>query len=196
MIVIESNAADFLSMCTGLQEFQLCFRNDWVETGCVFAAIAETVILPRLKKLSLQLFRCEGVHLHQFLSNHTSLRSLFLRSLDITGSTPFTKALELLEHQHNLLSEFKFEQIAQNSMRLYLATLGQTETYPFWRHPGEEEFAFFDDFMEISGPSKYHGIAEEWEWIPGRIGRLKDDVRISDLDYHSDVDSDVYWWID
>lgn len=144
----------------------------------------------------LSFTRCEGEYLNLFLSNHKNLQTLTLGNLDNTGSTPFAETLELLHNEHNLLTSFDCDQIAQNSFRLYFQSLGNTEETPFsseWLE--KKDLSFFDDFMWVRGPFKYHVTVREWDGVQERIGLLKDDIRVSDLDFHSEIEG-LHQWLD
>ena len=134
-----------------------------------------------------------------FLGNHKGLQSLRLENMDITGSVPFTEVMDLLQASHHLLERFRFSQIAQGSRRLYLDTLGDLEeqsspTQVFLLEDGEVA-DFFNDFVDVVGPFKYHGTAESWEGVRDKIGLLKDDVRISHKHYRPEYEGfGSYWW--
>lgn len=129
----------------------------------VFEHISRKVNLPHLSQLAIGHIRCKGEHLNTFLRNHRGVRTLRLENLDITGSVAFADTLESLQHpDHHLLEDFTFRQIAQNTRRLYLHSLGDIEEQSsptYLGHLDKEHADFFDDFRAVVGPFKYMGSA-------------------------------------
>ena len=118
-----------------------------------------------------------------------------LYDLDVTGSITFVDSLETLQLHHKQLASFHFRQIAQNSLRLYLRTLGTLSSRRYGSC-AEEAGDFYADFVQINGPSKYSGEAEEWEGVQDKIWLLQQDLAVSSLHYASDTDVGIYWWFD
>lgn len=199
----QTSAANFIANCPQLQELRLGFSSDdWSETAPVFTSIAKKTLLPKLKKFKLDFLRCRGEDLLLFLSNHKNLHSLSLADLDIIAgeeSATYKHILHHLQHNHNNLANFSHRQIAQNSFRLFFEMHGVVECQSSPTAPltQDEEGDFFSDFMNVVGPFKYIGEAAEWEGVQDKIGILKDDVRVSEKSYISDLAMygiDSYQW--
>ena len=156
--------------------------------------------LSHLRRLTIAHVRCKGEHLNVFLRNHRSVQTLRLENIDVTGSIAFADTLESLQHpDHHLLQDFTFRQIAQNSRRLYLHSLGKIyqESSPTNRFSRvKQEADFFDDFVDVRGPFKYSGDAQSWEGIQDKIGLLKEDLRVSHKSYESEHDYGYYHWME
>lgn len=63
------------------------------------------------------------------------------------------------------------------------------------REFGDEELDFFDDFVDIEGPSKYVGVAEDWEGVQRKIGMLQGDITVSALPYMPEDPRYGYAWL-
>jgi hypothetical protein len=159
--------------------------------------VAANVRFQYLEKFTLQNVRCAGQDLRQFLQFHKSLQTLELATLDVVGTTSFGSVLQVLETGDTKLQLFKCNQIAENSHRLYLESLGKIKIvkgmhgYTTFRH---EELGFFDDFEFIQGPFKYLWEAEEWEGVQQKIKLIREDLRVSNLLYHSDHEIGWITW--
>ncbi|KAK6397211.1 hypothetical protein LTR65_007711 [Meristemomyces frigidus] len=192
----QTHTSTFLSRCPHLRHLRLAFR-DWKHTERVFASVAQKVVLPKLEVLILDNIRCAGADLRQFLEAHPGLRSLRLENLDVTGSITFADTLSVLEVKHDRLVDFRCDQIAQNSFRLFFDTLGKLDECTDWHYrleDNQEALDFWADFVSVLEPFKYIGIAEAWEGVQQKIGLLRDDIRVSTRDYHPDYPLGGYWW--
>lgn len=188
-----------MKKCPQLRKLSLGFSDDWDETAAVFSNIAKEAIFPDLQEFKLDFLRCQGEDLLRFLSNHEDLHLLSLKNMDITGRVLYKDILEHLQHHHSRLETFKSSQMAQSSFRTFFEKHGEVECQ---RSPTDnllldEPSDFFDDFVGVVGPFIYSGVAEAWEGVQDKIGVLKNDLRISERTYHSDLaiyGSDGYHW--
>ncbi|KAH9841266.1 hypothetical protein Tdes44962_MAKER07823 [Teratosphaeria destructans] len=184
--------ASFLAHCQQLRVLELGFRDDWMDTPEIFKAVAKKVKLPKLESLQLDYIRCTGHDLKAFLEANLSLHRLKLSNIDISGPTAaFTDILELLSTTMTSLKYFDCHQISQDSLRLYFENHGEVTAdsrLDFLSHLGLD---FFQDFTWVSGPSIYHGRAEEWEGVSQKLGLLKNDVVLGWKTYHSDLDGNA-----
>lgn len=146
--------------------------------------------------------RCGGKDLGHFLSSHKNLQTLRLENLDVTGSQKFADVLKVVEEMHDCLKQFSCRQIAQDSFRTFFKTLGSIEMSEDWHfaYPQDdddkkEEADFFNSFVRVQGPFKYHGEAEELEGVQNKVGLLRQDLRISHLSYQPEFGNDSYWWM-
>jgi hypothetical protein len=158
--------------------------------------VAANVQLKYLETFTLRNVRCAGQDLRLFLQSHRSIQTLELSSLDVVGTTSFDSVLAVLETGSTKLQYLKCFQIAENSYRLYLESLGYIKTIRM--NPAavfsNEEGCFMSDFELIEGPFKYRWEAEEWEGLQQKIKLIREDMRVSTLLYHSDdFDGSMLW---
>ncbi|KJY00402.1 hypothetical protein TI39_contig331g00008 [Zymoseptoria brevis] len=197
----KASASNFLANCPQLRELCLGFGEGWEETSIVFHHIAKKAVFQNLRTFKLEFLRCQGEDLLLFLGNHQYLHSLSLNDLDFTGTVAFKEILDHLQHRHRSLKSFRCRQIAQNGFRLFFEMYGPVECQESGKISmlSREDPDFYGDFLDVVGPFKYAGDAVEWEGVQDKIGVLKDDVRVSDRSYISDLamyDTASYYWIE
>ena len=139
--------------------------------------------------------RCAGEDLCRFLQSSPGLTYLCLENLDVTGQVTYADILALLEETHDRLTRFRSHQIAQHGFRTFFENLGYVEaTTSMCSFPDDEE-EFLEDCVEVKGPFKYIGEAEEWEGVQQKISHLRRDIGISTRDYYPEFDLASYMWI-
>ena len=199
-----------LAACQSLQSLSLSFRGygyDWAGNTTSIAAIAEKVNLPQLHTLELDGIRCAGDGLTHFLRRHSTLRGLTLMDSDIEGcSTAAHDVLETIVPHHADLTRLEWCQIAQNGRRIEtttegLITDGRMAAVMFIEPDDPEGEAlytkvgsFWDDFVFVGKPKRYHVVVEEWEGR-ARIDSLGRDLSVTakSLKPEND-DGTVYIW--
>jgi hypothetical protein len=154
-------------------------------------------VLPYLEDLTVDGLRCTGADLSLFLNNHNRLKRLDLQNLDITGSKSFASILVELK-SFNKLTAFRCHQVAQNGFRTSFPTLGKIEmsSYDYGFVPeitvGRHEFK---DFLWVD-VYRYTAVAEEWEGVQRKLGRLSRDVIVTNRTHKPDFDFAMYHWVD
>lgn len=180
----------FLSRCRQLRAVGIAFRTlDWHETELVFEEVAKRTVLKHLEKVQLSMTRLTGKALRRFLSNHKALHSVTFDSLDVTGDITFGAVLTELEENHDQLSFFACDQIAENGRRLYFNSLGYvecTDHTPLESLLLDREPSVLDDWATVTGPYRYRAGVHEWEGVQKRIGLLKEDLRRSRKSWEPD----------
>ncbi|KAK5736368.1 hypothetical protein LTR17_007532 [Elasticomyces elasticus] len=179
--------AKLLTTTQQLSVLKLGFRNDFAETPVIFANVVSRVRLPRLQILHLNHMRCDGADLLTFLHNHTGLVDIAFMRLDLTGTVTLSEVLQVLELEHPKLTGFTCNNIAQRGFRLHFETLGELFISVDWASARPDEIAdqqLLNTFVEVIGPYKYVGKAEEWEGVQYKIGLLREDLQIADTMYH------------
>lgn len=174
----------------------LGFRKDWRDTGHVFAHIAAIPIVRDLRYLRLDGIRCKGDSLSRFLTRHRTLRHIRLENFDITGSTSSQDVLRNIEESCHELINFECDQVTEHSFRVYFETLGHVTVEDYRRDLRQDEF--LKDFVWARRPRKSFGRADESEdvHVRSKIGLLREDVAISDIEYHPDDPTSTYRWED
>jgi hypothetical protein len=100
----------------------------------------------------------------------------------------------MISTNHNSLRSFASRQVVQNSYRLYLRTKGDIETSAYRRSFSDAPPDFFDDFLIVSKPLKYHWTAVEWEGVQQKIALMAEDLAVSAKLYHPEHDMSQYIW--
>lgn len=187
----KTSAANFLASCPQLYELRLGFGDSWDELAIIFEHIVKKAVFPHLVYFELDWLPCKAEHLLLFLNNHKKLQALIVKGLDIIGNLTFKEILEHLQLHHSALQHFECNQIAQNSFRVYFDSRGViAEEDHFFEGRGSFRDCFKDfkdtfywDFVGLTSPCKYHGVAEEWEGVRDKIGILIEDLRIDEREH-------------
>ncbi len=186
-----SCACHILQKCESLNRLNtLLVQNRF----CIFSAIAARVRFSHLEVLTLDGIRCAGQDLHRFLLSHTGLQNLTIENFDVVGTTSYASILEMLSKTHDNLRYFTASQVAQNAYRLYLKTIADIEVSPYRYSFSDAPPDFFDDFLTVSMPSKYHWTAEEWEGVQQKLVLMADDMAVSTKNYHPEYELSHYTW--
>jgi hypothetical protein len=167
--------------------------KDWKDTKPIFIEVADTVILPHLKHLTINGLRCIGTDLQLFLHNHNSLQQLALENLDIERPGTFADVLEKTSGLQ-FLTSFRCRQIAQCGLRTAFRTLCYVEASD--QRQNFDERAINEDTTWpaiLVSQYKYTGVAEEWEGVSGKLRDLSRDVYVTSKSRHSDHEGGYYW---
>lgn len=174
----------------------MTFRT-WDDTEAVFSSISKSIRLPDLQKLRLNGIRCRGEDLVELLRSHPGISELTLKNLDVTGDVSIKFTLTMIKDTHSRLKLFDANQIAQNSRRVFLRSLGLISCTTSHTSSDGEPADFSEyDFVNVS---KYHWRAEEWQGVHQSVGLMSEDLVVSRRLFHTDWDlgdTNYYTWID
>lgn len=152
--------------------------------------IADIVVLPNLKNLTIDGLRCIGQDLELFLENHNSLEHLVFENMDIETPCAFADVLDKASCLKQL-TKFRCSQIAQDGFRVKFSTLCYVEVSDHgWTsdwHGNDEHPLWVNQF-------KYTGVAEEWENVSSKLHDLSRDVVVTTQDLHTDWEGGYDWW--